>query len=70
MGDWETMVGNCWETLVRDRKYYGGGKYCWEVGVAKNDGRWWLGNGSYKAEVVHYKGEAAVISLLIKIQIS
>ena len=42
----------------------------WEVGVAKNDGRWGLGNGSYKAEVVHYKGEAAVISLLIKIQIS
>ena len=32
LGGWETMEGNCWETLVRDGKYYGGGKYCWEVG--------------------------------------
>ena len=34
-----------------------GGKYWWEVGVAK---KWWkvgLGNGSYKGEVVHYKRE-------------
>ena len=35
-----------------------GGKYWWELGVAKNGGRWGLGNGSYKGEVVHYKGEA------------
>ena len=47
-GGWETIVGNWWETLVRDGKYYWGGKYWWEVGVAKNGGRWGLGNGSYK----------------------
>ena len=35
-----------------------GGKYWWELGVAKNGGRWGLGNGSYKGEAVHDKVDA------------